>query len=550
MRKKLFAVIMSAMMMITFMPTMAFAAWNTDKTVWDEGLATESAAKTVIVGTSKVDGELQGWDGKVYRVAVNGSNQIIAGSCTMASDYWYDLEHSYVSQVGTGAAWGSAVVNRNYAQAKALFGTTDLWNLDSELNVTKINLTKPEVDFYIAESGVTSLDGKTVSNAKNIDVAEKPLSSTDWNDLLETPTITTPNGYDKDLEFVEDQPFELSVTTIVKAGKADFIKGEVPSRNLNVTKSTADKSKAVFTLAGNVIGSGDHVAYNGKEVKFCQKALEGVTSTYQLKNKKTGKYETVSADSVKVKNVGLYQLKITTKDSKGSKTQSFHFYIDQVCDPAVEFKGSTIDVAGTFDAYKYLDVTVDAVYDVDGDSDTDAEYKAAKKAINADKKQILAYVKEAFNIELEDQGDGVKYATIEPKELDSAAKKALKEKYADILGNYDSFDTSDTATFKVIDNITFTKAPLAKTYKAKKGKLPKNKTFYVKAKAASGSTLVYKIKKGAGKIVVNANTGKVTVKKGLKKGTYKVGVYAVTVDTFNETDKWVEDHYTLKIKVK
>ena len=28
MRKKLFAVIMSAMMMITFMPTMAFATWT------------------------------------------------------------------------------------------------------------------------------------------------------------------------------------------------------------------------------------------------------------------------------------------------------------------------------------------------------------------------------------------------------------------------------------------------------------------------------------------------------------------------------------------
>ena len=74
------------------------------------------------------------------------------------------------------------------------------------------------------------------------------------------------------------------------------------------------------------------------------------------------------------------------------------------------------------------------------------------------------------------------------------------------------------------------KDALAKTFKAlkKTGKLAKNKTVNVmKLANVSAQTSVSYAKAntaGGKKIAVNANTGKVTVKAGLKKGTYKVKV--------------------------
>ena len=95
-----------------------------------------------------------------------------------------------------------------------------------------------------------------------------------------------------------------------------------------------------------------------------------------------------------------------------------------------------------------------------------------------------------------------------------------------------AYTGSKSATFKVVkaSQAISAKAKVTKSYTANKKtkKLAKAKSFALKkvAKVSAKTTVKYKKanKAGGKKIAVNTKTGKVTVKKGLKKGTYKVKV--------------------------
>ena len=93
--------------------------------------------------------------------------------------------------------------------------------------------------------------------------------------------------------------------------------------------------------------------------------------------------------------------------------------------------------------------------------------------------------------------------------------------------------------------------PAAKTFKAKKKtkKLAKNYSFTLKAAGTGPVKVTFKKanKASASKITV-AKTGKVTVKKGLKKGTYKVKVKATKAANANY--KAAAKTVTIKIVVK
>jgi hypothetical protein len=77
------------------------------------------------------------------------------------------------------------------------------------------------------------------------------------------------------------------------------------------------------------------------------------------------------------------------------------------------------------------------------------------------------------------------------------------------------------------DHIYFTEAPVKVTYKAKALK-KKAKSFSVAAVADSGKTVTYKMNSSSKKIKIDSATGKITVAKKTKKGTYKLKVYAMT----------------------
>ena len=552
MRKKLFAVIMSVMMMVTFMPTMAFAAseakWADDNSYYqdDTGNKYKNVQKFINV-TKDDDGEYNWTDGQVWIAAFNNNDDVKA-----TKFLGYDLSTAFASELkvsegATPVVWKEARKQFEAGELSTYFGT------ESMVNVTKVSFNMPsDVAKIKVGDAFKKAEGKTV-NAKEVKVTE--LKGGDDGETNFTGTVsfksTTPN-YNPDKKY-EDQEFTLYLNPYFSnADTGKYFYGDTQERKIvvlkNDSKKAAELTTADYEFDGKVITYKPY--YNGGEHKLVQKEYAGVTSTYKMLNEKTGKYEDVEGDVV-LKNAGTYHIiaKVANaSDSKDTNTIYFDLTIQKADKAYVIFKRngneSVTNVAGKFDATKYLTVTCNTP------NTSDDKYKATKKAVVKDEKEILKYFNEVYDIELVDKGDGYQTATAEKKDLTQGEMKAIEDKYADLIGNYDSIEEEAVTTFKVIDNITFTKAPLKKTYNAKKGKLPKNKTFYVKAKAASGATLVYKIKKGAGKITVNANTGKVTVKKGLKKGTYNVTVKAIILDTFGWGDEEIYDSYSLKIKVK
>ena len=107
-------------------------------------------------------------------------------------------------------------------------------------------------------------------------------------------------------------------------------------------------------------------------------------------------------------------------------------------------------------------------------------------------------------------------------------------------GNYTG---SAKATFTIKASLSSTFKNTSKTLKASTLKT-KAQTFAI-AKKFSGGKVTYTVTKGTKKYIsVNSTTGKVTVKKGAKKGTYKVKVTVAAKGNYKKTTK------TITIKVK
>lgn len=131
---------------------------------------------------------------------------------------------------------------------------------------------------------------------------------------------------------------------------------------------------------------------------------------------------------------------------------------------------------------------------------------------------------------------------------DAAADKPYKENAWKIPANktkpgYMRIETTTESkiTVKLIkQEITYKKV---KKYKAKNLKR-KKVTFSLKAKTSGDGNLSYKVIKGKKKYITVSKKGKVTLKKGCKKGTYKIQITAAKTRTFDGASKIVS------IKVK
>ena len=517
MRKKLFAVIMSAMMMITFMPTMAFAdTYTASVTNWYDY---SKADLKYVNSTDSADTYTEDGVATVRKAddgTFNGTNPVyVKGHTTLATSY-YDFNFAKVTLSSTRISLQAAQAmfgpkfEKDYAAGLTFSVPTYVSNYSTPL-------TTPN-----PAAGLEVIGDQT----KALDVAA--LSADGYKFKVVAP------NYDFDKKYTEDQTFELAVVPTFTNPTVKFI-GSVPKVKLTIKKESASAGAAEFAYADKFKG-----VYDGSEHTWEQVAMSGVTSTYEVFNRSTGAYDKV--DSVKVKNAGTYNLKVTTKDSKNTVETTPALEVKKANKLVFGFKGTSFNVAGKVEPEKYVTLN-----QVTSDATANA---ATTKAMAKDKATILAFVKEAYDVEVVDNGAGTYVATLKVKEAKDYA--AAVKKYAELFDNYNGLDlsASQTATFNVVCSIDFTKAPLSKVYKAKKGKLPKNKTFKIQAKASDGRTLVYKLTKGAGKIVINKATGKVTVKKGLKKGTYKVGVYAIDIDTYGAGEHQIDNSYTLKIKVK
>jgi hypothetical protein len=113
------------------------------------------------------------------------------------------------------------------------------------------------------------------------------------------------------------------------------------------------------------------------------------------------------------------------------------------------------------------------------------------------------------------------------------------------------FEGNKTVSFKIAKAAN-TISAAGKTAKVKKSKVKKKKQTLAISKLATISgaqgALTYTKLGGSGKLSINSTTGKVSVKKKTKKGTYKmtVTVKAAATDDYKAASKKV----TVSVKVK
>ena len=567
MRKKLFAVIMSAMMMITFMPTMAFAAitgysnytWNeafthVDYTVTDDVTGTYSdGSDAVAMALTSGSGATTAFTGQVKAVAKNTALDSEEGKGFAT---YYDLDNAKVSEIN-----GIGVGRITLAQAKTMFNDFSV----STVNAGKVAFSVPSYVRNYADKYNAPTDPWTIGD---LDAAKINVPS-NTTFKVEVPT------YDESKKF-EDQTFELAVTPEYQSGCPNY-KGHLPKVKVTIAKETPTVGAAEYRFDNfqktdtslyrksssdyNVTAS---FFYDGAEHTLSQVEMSGITSTYEIWSETEHKY--VAADKVTVKNAGLYDVKATAVDAQGNKDTKnfkitvqkapwklkFGFMENDTYNPAK----AIYSVGNNYNAMDFVEAVKGADNGFSTDSGLTAD-KAWDSAIKADKEVFKSYLNDYCQVKLTEKTfakgtfdaklvDNEKLATMSAADL-----RALEAKYKDTaLNNYvfagsPILAAKDSAVFNVADSVSFSKAVLNHSYKAKKGKLPKNKTFTVKAKAASGAKVVYSLANGGSQIKINKTSGKVTLKKGLKKGTYNIKITA-KADTYVGT----YNTFTTKIKVK
>ena len=585
MRKKLFAVIMSVMMMVTFMPAMAFATtssaattegkWNYNHTVYTTAATpTDAPAKTDITKVART----MDTNGKFTVMAYKDNGDPIEESV----EEYFDLSKFVVRSFGPSSddLLKGSTIAYDKAYANSLIGSTGSIPVYGWFDAAGI------ADYVdtIGSVGSYKLWGQLAYPAN------KPVS-TQVNQIDSTYNITM-KKFDFDAENkYTDQADTLDVECTIPTGainvqgvlapKTITVKGKAEVE-ANDAEYVIDGKKAVEFGANYVATNLTDIYYDGAEHTIAQKELTGVTSTLEVYNTKTGNWDTTA--NATYKNAGDYKFRFTP--AKGETKGEVRIINFTVYTNNVEFafsgikEGYSIDNQGViynnngynvadaivvekgFKATDYVDVVKDSsVVNTD-------QKKALDKAIKADKEALMAYFNAYYVVKTEPnaQDENIIEAEIvknDELELTYAEKKTALEAYKTLLANFGVTvsNPSDMAEGKiadgatcdfVIDNenaINWKKAPLTKTYKAKNGKLPKNKTFKIKATSSAKTPVTYRLTKGGSMIKINKTSGKVTVKKGLKKGTYKVYVHAQAKYS-TKYSAYANDSYTLKIKVK
>ena len=523
MRKKLFAVIMSAMMMITFMPSMAFAAetytvvpysWNTDLTTVK--VTNAAKTKTYTVSTTK---ELQTSTNKGMIKLEPQKDHSDLETATLEPMYYYDMSlmtiggklkySEYDSSIvkGTGLLTNDLDLSANSSQTAVEFTfkapTDDKTNAKATASVTK--LVNTDVTIY-----------KPNYNAKdNFNDQTLPLSVM-FKYCLSSDAVTTlqPDG-------TATKPYRINSF----AGKSIKITAE----KVNLATLNAKAFKVGKTEVGT--NGRFEVTYNGAEQQLAMANLPDVTVAYKLYNVEKGMYEEV-ANPV-VKEAGTYEF--TAQATKGTE-KSPEVALTVVVKPA-KIQVGFVPAASTFvEVYKGSNYKVRELVkftNIAGTTTSDA-YKATAAALVADKAAIDTWFDTNYEVKL----DGVALA-IAPKEGVVVAK----------LKNFDVTEVfSGTLKEVEIKKNDVTACNQTKTFHVKNAKaLKAKKTFKLKGDTCDFGSLTYVKKNGNGKIAV-AKDGKVTVKKGLKKGTYtvKIKVKAVCTDA---ASGYVTDTKTLKVKV-
>ena len=556
MRKKLFAVIMSAMMMITFMPSMAFAA---DTVVWGDKCASLS-----VNGASYTVKRV--WDPATGSITASVDTSAYGPGITLPTDTrtFYDLDSAVIEPTYS---------TMNTTQFTDLFGNPA--TAPAKTAVT-VKLTAPN---YCSNYDGLSAGAKVKAGVNLAGVA--------------TLTVDTP-AYDVEKQF-ENQTFTIKATatpvldaTAVVYGGANLTKTFTVQPILPANASAVAiliDGKTALTSASAPIDLEGYVDYDAAEHTVAIQKAPGFTAAYQVWNAEKGLWEDV--DVIKATNVGTVDAKVTVKNSNNTAdvvTKRIQFDIDPV-DVEFRFDEKGLTASDTYyfevsDDYKTVDYVKAYPDNLWGSSATAPEHfaydKACKAAVKANQALLMEYFNDFYEIETQDgmfpvasTSTKATMAVIKAKDLTAltvAEKDALVAKYGTLLKNFDvsnvtrnnitttsymlSAGTGDYAYFVVVPNtktndVDFIGSATKKVHIKNAAKIKKAKTVTIKADAL-GVAPKFKKLSGNSKIKVAAS-GKVTLKKGLKKGTYKVKVKAYSPEGKGYKYAKATRTYTIKV---
>jgi hypothetical protein len=563
--RKLITILLSLAIMVTFMPTMAFATGQQSATSWTDKVATMTDKDGDTFETVRV------FDSASAVITATGVNNTKVVPNTVApSDgvLFVDFESSMLTYNGTelnGTTWKQAsfdtralsltVVEPSYAKD---------YNAKDPKKYT-VPLTKGATD---SETGITKWTAEV--GKWDVTVSESKYESGLEKD--QTITYTATVAPKQEVKGTADQPDAFGVP----AAASVTVKGEDKTPDTaKVYLDAVNDTNFVTKAGGSLTG-----LYDGDAHSIATDTVPGYTVSYETYSATTGKW--TAATSVSITDVQtddiVFRVVYTKNDTKAvTRTGSINLNLIPATGAYVGFvpvdaeDGCVYGVAGSeYNAADYIDATAITTYP---GAVTDAEKKAAKivdaanaKAVAKNKTEILAYFNELYTVKAtvsKYNPDMIDLDIVEKDLLDSE-KAAINKKYATLVANIDYIaEGRDDASVFLNGkdphdfNVSFTSSVASKTYKGskttKKGKLKKDQSITVSAVAENGYTCKYKISGNPNtkKFVIDKNTGKITVKKGLGKGTYKLKVKAY-VPMFTDTPlaEITSDTITITVKVK
>jgi hypothetical protein len=562
--RKFITILLSLAIMVTFMPTMAFATvtWDDEyktptsnltsagvqkaKYTWSDGVSGRIKVQSVWAGTATY-GETAGFDD-----TDNGTK------------YFYDLDGAKLTADGGKAIATTLTVS----QYQNLFG---------KLEVT---LTQPS---YTVETGKTA--GKS----------ERITADANGVFRLGAFTFTPDSNYDSAVTTDQDVTISFKKSTNVKSGIGDDgcedVLGDLPVIKVTVKADAKKIEQAKFyfdgqdsTKVGLTVGTWGNkdfgstpytVPYDGAAHTLVMTPVEGYSVAWSVFNASTGHYDSVnevSITDVASKDVSV-KATVTKAATATTKAETYAYTFNTNITPQ---KGATFGFVsdtemkyavkeGTeYDPYDFIEVEVPAASDK---TDAAKAYRAAVKANEALFKEFFKAYYGVTAVPAKLDANNITFVIGEYSDKVKTGKEVDK-KFEQLLANFkttakDGFDVdSYTHWFEIVPaeewcEIEFTQSPTSKVFSGKstikKGKLKKNKSFTVKATSSNGVAVVYKLINAPEKITIDKNTGKITCKKGLKKGTYKITVKAYVPKTFYnnvENNIFPQELHNIKIVVK
>lgn len=538
--KSVVAILLAVMMIFTFMPTMAFAAvndvtWAKDySTVTVEtatGPVTFNTARTFVKDSSAVN------YGMVHAVA-DLSDYTGTIDPVPQIDY-FDLNNA---QFGRESDHG--IVTSTYA-------TPDSWS-----TVRGLVFTVPSYcSNASADANVKAY--RSFTHRPGTTPVQPDLNSIgDWQGTVKITKDGEDYTVNTSATYTEDQEFDVSLdVTYNGSATKTQVYGVVNPKHVVVKGAPVGQvSDAEFFMdkVGKT-GEGSHTSatavYDGAEHTVVMAPLKGYDVKWSVYNKKTGEWDAVN--EVKVKdvvsginaraNLFLTTNTTTTPDayldvavSVTANANAPYFNYDE--DPAPTPSGYGQFEVPAGEEYNPLDYVYVYPYN---DS-----VKTQVKAVAANEAELKAYFTEYAKFTTTTKKSAPNYEYVKfalNEDLTEADLKALDKKYETLISNLGlaanggSIGTETAAFYRtpatVDTEVEFTNAPSSKTYKGSKttkaGKLKKTQSFTVTAVANDGAAIAYKlVNANTPKISIDKKSGKITLKKGLAKGTYKIKVKA------------------------